>query len=152
MFERHIEEIENPDFQIQFVALGGYSVLELVLSTDANVNGLLTDLATGQVEVQDAYNRLTHILSKVMVEENSSFDGSIVVYLYCLLHCDLESAFRASLLVLQTRGLFWSRRLAYRIIEKRRGGHFRNVTEVSVYVEVGDRNYPYGTETLLRAG
>jgi len=152
MFEQHIAEIEKPDFQIQFVALGGYSVLELVLSTDAKVNSLMADLAANEVEVQEVYDRTVHILTRVMAEKDFSFDGSIVVYLYCLSFFDLDLAYCASLSVLQIVGLFWSRRLAFRIIEKNKVGHFRNVTEVSVYIEIGDRQYPYSSNTLLRAG
>ena len=150
--EQHIKEIENPEFQIQFVALSGYSVLQLVLTTHATVRSLLTDLATGQVGVQDVYSRIVHILSNLVAKRDSSFDGSIVVYLYCLLHVDMDLAYRASLSILQTRGLFWSRRLAFRIIEKSKVGHFRNVVEVSGYVEFGDHKYPYYSDALLRAG
>ena len=117
MFNHHVKEIEKPDFQIQFVALGGYSVLELVLSTDAKVNSLLGELATGQVGVQEVYDRMMHIRSRVMAEKDLSFDGSTVVYLYCLSHMDLDLAYRASLSILRTRGLFWSRQLAVRIAE-----------------------------------
>ena len=152
MFQHHIREIENPDFQIQFVALSGYSVLELILTTHVNVKSLLTDLATGQVEVQEVYDRMVHILPKRMAKKDSSFDGSIVVYLYCLSHFDLDMASRASLSILQRRGLFWSRRLAFRIIEKNKVGHFRNVVYVSGYVEYSGHNYPHCSNALLRAG
>ena len=151
MIEHHIERIEQPEFQIQFVALSGFSVLELVLTTHVNVKTLLTDMATGQVGVQGVYDRIVHILSEGIAKRDMSFDGSIVVYLYCLLHFDLDLAYSASLSVLRTRGLFWSRKLAFRIIEKNRVGHFRNVVDVSGYVEFDDRNYPQCSNALLRA-
>jgi len=112
MFEQHIAEIEKPDFQIQFVALGGYSVLELVLSTDANVKNLLADAATGQVGIHEVYERITHLLEVVETESELSYDGSIVVYLFCLIKLDPDLGYTASMEILDTKGLFWSRQLS----------------------------------------
>jgi hypothetical protein len=112
MFEYHIKEIENPDFQIQFIALSGFSVLELILSTHANIKSLLADLAAGQVKNQEVYERVLHLLPLVADEKKCSYDGSIVVYLYCLVERDPSLAYEASSCILNTGGLFWSRQLA----------------------------------------
>ena len=112
MFDHHIKQIETPDFQIQFVAVSGFSVLELVLSTHANVNGLLADVASGQVRIQEVYERILHLLQVVLEVRELSYDGSIVVYLYCLAECEANLAYEASLQILDTKGLFWSRQLA----------------------------------------
>lgn len=112
MFENHIERIEHPDFQIQFVALGGLSVLQLVLSSHANVKSLLADLATGQVKNQEVYERILQLLPIVADEKKCSYDGSIAVYLFCLVERDPSLAYDTTSCILDTVGLFWSRQLA----------------------------------------
>lgn len=112
MFQHHIERIEHPDFQIQFVALSGLSVLQLVLSSHANVKSLLADLSTGHVQSQELYKRILYLLPLVAEEKEFSYDGSVVTYLYCLAENEPDRAFKASLRILQTKGLFWSRQLA----------------------------------------
>ena len=112
MFHHHIREIEKPDFQIQFVALSGFSVLELILSTHANVKSLLADMATGEVGIREVFERTLYLIQKVSTESQFSYDGSIVVYLYCLSERELSLANLASTEILNTKGLFWSRRMA----------------------------------------
>ena len=118
MFDHHLKKIETPDFQIQFVAVSGFSVLELVLSTHANVNGLLADVATGQVRIQEVYERILHLLQVVAEERELSYDGSIAVYLYCLSKLDTPLTLEAGDRIRKTKGLFWSRQLARYISER----------------------------------
>lgn len=117
MFEHHIERVEHPDFQIQFVALSGVSVLQLVLSSHANVKSLLADLATGHVRSQELYKRILYLLPLVADEKELSYDGSVVTYLYCLAENEPDLAFKASLRIRQTKGLFWARQLARAFVE-----------------------------------
>ena len=115
MFDHHIEEIENPDFQIQFAALSGFSVLELVLSTHTTVTRLLADINTGEVVIQEVYERILHLLPLVDNDSGSTYDGSIAVYLYCLSQFDLALSYQASSRIQDVGGLFWSVQLAQRI-------------------------------------
>lgn len=118
MFEQHIKEIENPDFQIQFVALGGYSVLELVLEQHEYVHSLVVGLSIGEVLIEEIYQRILCLLPRVEKEVEKSYDGSIVVYLYCLSKFDLTMSYEASVRIQNTQGLFWSRRMARTVVER----------------------------------
>ena len=112
MFENHIREIEKLEFQIQFVALSGLSVLQLMLSNHANVKSLLAGLATGQVRNQELYERILYLLPLYEKQKELSYDGSVVTYLFCLVDRVPSLAFKASEHILRTKGLFWSRQLA----------------------------------------
>lgn len=117
MFEHHVREIEMPDFQIQFVALSGLSVLQLMLSNHANVKSLLADMATARVRSQVVYKRILYLLPLVATEKETSYDGSVVTYLYCLAVNEPDRAYQASLRILKTKGLFWSRQLARAFVQ-----------------------------------
>lgn len=113
----HTKRIENLDYQIQFVALSGTSVLLLTLSKHEYIRDLLNDTANGEVVAEELLCRIMELLPKVATERELSYDGSIVTYLYCLSVVDLPLAQRASYEVMQSPGLFWSRRLARHIDE-----------------------------------
>ncbi len=117
MFQHHIREIENPDFQIQFVALSGYSVLELVLAQHEFVRSLIASLSTGEILIEEVYERILCLLPQVEKEVEQSYDGSIVVYLYCLSQFDLTLSYEASTRIQNTKGLFWSRQMARPVLE-----------------------------------
>lgn len=118
MFDHHIKEIENPDFQIQFVALGGFSVLELVLEQHDYVRSLVAGLSRGEVLIEEVYQRILRLLPRVEKELDDSYDGSIVVYLYCLSQFDLALSYEVSVRIRDTRGLFWSRRMARALVKQ----------------------------------
>lgn len=118
MFDHHIKEIENPDFQIQFVALGGYSVLELVLEQHEYVRSLITSVSSDDVQINEVYERILYLLPRVETEVEQSSDGSIVVYLHCLSKFDLTLSYEASVRIGNTRGLFWSRRMARTVVKR----------------------------------
>lgn len=120
MFDHHIGKIENPDFQIQFVALSGFSVLELVLEQHEYVRSLVAGVSSGEVLIEAVYQRILRLLPRVKNEVKHSYDGSIVVYLYCLSRFDLTLSYNASIRIQNTEGLFWSRRMARAIAEKYR--------------------------------
>lgn len=115
MLENHVREIEKLEFQIQFVALSGLSVLQLVLSKHKSVTNLLDAITCGRVGIQELHTRILHLLLKVDTQRELSYDGSIVVYLYCLSKFDLDMAQNAGLEIFQVKGLFWSRRLARQV-------------------------------------
>ena len=115
MFEQYTEKIEDNYFQVQFIALAGYSVLELVLQSHEYVRTLITGLNRGELQLEEVYDRILYLLPKVATEQDESFDGSIVVYLYCLSRFDLELAYDASVQTKGIVGLFWSRQLARRV-------------------------------------
>lgn len=117
-FEQHIKEIENPEFQIQFVALSGYSVLKLVLEEHEYVRSLVADLSNGEVQIEEVYERILCLLPRVEKEVKQSNDGSIVVYLNCLSKFDLALAYEASVRIQNSEGLFWSRRMARTLVER----------------------------------
>ena len=117
MFERHVRRIEDPDFQIQFAALSGYSVLQLVLARHEFVRSLVASVASGEVELEDVYERIIYLLPRIGHEADKSYDGSIVVYLHCLALFDMNLAHEASEQIRDTAGLFWSRRMALRLLE-----------------------------------
>lgn len=125
-FHDHAKRIEDLEFQIQFVALSGTSVLLFSLSNHENVRDLLNDAANGEVVAEDVYLRILDLLPKVATEKEMSYDGSIVTYLYCLSAIDLSLAQRASLEVMRFSGVFWSRRLA------------RYVNELHLNRQIGD--------------
>lgn len=118
MFDNHIKEIEDPDFQIQFVALGGYSVLELVLEEHQHVRSLVAGLSRGEVLIEEVYQRILRLLHRVEKEVEKSYDGSIVVYMYCLSQFDLALSYEVSVRIRDTRGLFWSRRMARDLVKQ----------------------------------
>ena len=112
MFKLYLQEIESLEFQIQFVVVGGFRLLLSIISELEVVKGLLRELAQDREKAHVIYQRIIHILPKVAKDKELSYDGSIVVYLYCLSERDLSLAFLASMEILNTKGLFWSRRMA----------------------------------------
>lgn len=118
-FEQHITKIENSDFQIQFAALSGYSVLKVVLESHEFPCSLMMSLSRGEVEIQEVYERILHQLSRAEADLTMCYDGSTVTYLYALSQIDPDTAREASRQIMKARGLFWSRRLALRILEAR---------------------------------
>lgn len=117
MFDHHIEKIENPEFQIQFVALGGYSVLELVLEQHEYVRSLVTSLSSDDAQIEKVHERILYLLPRIEREVEQSYDGSIVVYLYCISKFDLTLSYEASVRIQNTKGLFWSRQMARKVVE-----------------------------------
>ena len=119
-FYHHAKRVEDLEYQIQFVAISGTSALLLTLSKHDYARSLLNDIANGDVIAEGILSRILNLLPKVASEKELSYDGSIVTYLYCLSEADLSLAQRASRAILQTSGLFWSRRLARHVIELHR--------------------------------
>ncbi len=131
MFDHHKRKIEKPDFQIQFVALSGFSVLELVLEQHDYVRSLIAALSSGEVLIEAVYQRILCLLPRVEQEVNLSYDGSIVVYLYCLSKFDLTMSYKASIRIQKTAGLFWSRRMARAVVEMYREKQMRDSVVLS---------------------
>ena len=117
MIEQHVAKIEDVNFQTQFLAIGGYSVLELVLEHHEFSRSLVAAVSCGEVELEEIYKRVLCLLPLVG-EEETSHDGSIVVYLHCLALFDLKLAYEASVLIRETAGLFWSRRMALVVVKR----------------------------------
>ena len=112
MLEYYLRTVETIEFQVQFVVVSGFRLLLSIISDHLIVKGLLQELAHDREKAQLIYERIIQLLPKVSTDKESSYDGSIVVYLYCLSERDLSLAYRASLEILDTKGLFWSRRMA----------------------------------------
>ena len=112
MLESYLRAIESIEFQIQFAVVSGFRLLLSIISDLKIVKGLLRELAHDNEKAQVIYERIIHILPKVAKDKELSYDGSIVVYLYCLSERDLSLAYLASMEILNTEGLFWSRRMA----------------------------------------
>lgn len=117
MYEEHIEKIEDIDFQVQFLALAGVSVLLSILERHDFVRSLIASIRAGEVQIEAVYERLLYALPRAARDRSKSWDGSIVVYHYCLAQFDSDLAYAASKRILDTTGLFWSRRQALRLLE-----------------------------------
>jgi len=117
ILDKYFDKIETLDFQVQFSVLSGLSVVELALSYDETISGLLDLLRREARYAEDLYRRIRYLLPRVSQETNLSYDESIVAYLYCLNKTDLLFAYRASTLIWDTEGLLWSRWLAFKIIQ-----------------------------------
>ena len=115
-FERHLARIEHIDFQSQFIAISGMSVLDLILSTHAYIQKLLDDVKLDKIESKELYERIVYLLCQVENETETQHDASIVVYLYCLADQEPQLAYKASILVLETSGLFWARQFARGVV------------------------------------
>lgn len=116
MFDEHKVSIEDSAFQVQFGAIGGYSVLQLVLESHKFVRSLIASIDSGTVSLNEIEGRIQELLPLADANHGDAWDGSIVVYLYCLYRRDLLAAYRASGRILDTHGLFWSRWMAHKII------------------------------------
>ena len=104
--------IEAIEFRIQFVVISGFQHLLSVISAHEVANGLQRELAVDSENADVIYERIIELLPKASTVTEASYDGSIVVYLYCLSERDLSLAHKASTEIRDTEGLFWSRRMA----------------------------------------
>lgn len=114
--DEYISKFESLEFQIQFSVVGGLRILRLAMSQHPIVLGLIDELTDSAANVETVFDRIGLLIAKVESETQLSYDESIAAYLFCLSNVDLPMAHRASGLILESGGLFWSVQLAHHVI------------------------------------
>ena len=108
----YFAEIESLEFQIQFSIVGGFRILQLAMARHPTLIILISEMKECS-ELLDAVNsRIMLLLERVDTETQLSYDESIVAYLYCLYKVDPLIAHKASLMILEHGGVWWSVQLA----------------------------------------
>ena len=108
--------VESLPFQVQFSVLSGIQSVQRALAQDETVRGLLEALTSQPKLAEQVFERIKHLLPLTKIDTGLSLDESIVAYLFCLKRHDLNLARRASHLIWETGGLWWSAQLAHQII------------------------------------
>lgn len=111
---KDFESIESLEFIVQFSVLSSFNSLRQAFAIDATVEALRSKLRGQPGACQSVAGRISQVLGKSDVE---LYDESIAAYLFCLSHEDRALAQKASEEILESGGLWWSVKLARRVIE-----------------------------------
>lgn len=114
--DEYISKFESLEFQIQFSVVGGLRILRLAMSQHPTVVGLIAELTDSAANAKTIFDRIGYLLPEVENETQLSYDESVAAYLFCLSKADLPMALKASELILETGGLWWSVQLAHHVI------------------------------------
>lgn len=112
----YYDEIESLLYQANLSVVCGMSVLLSALETADVVQAMIREL-DNRDSLRALRGRIGFLCGRATDEGRVDYDESIVTYLYALSQIDPALAREASCQIMNARGLFWSRRMALRILE-----------------------------------
>ena len=114
--DKCFDQIESLLYQANLSVASGMSGLLVALESTEVVQGLIAELDSRNA-IAALRDRIDCLCGKAADENRIDCDESLVTYLYALSKADPDLARDASHQIMRARGLFWSRRMALRLLE-----------------------------------